>query len=209
MAAKKQQKTPKVMKQKVKSKKVVKKSFFEVSAPLTATKIHLYAPSMESLEGKTVKLDLTKSLRGKNLELKLRIKKDGDNLIGVAESAKLISSYVRRVVRKGTDYSEDSFEAPCRDLQVRIKPLMVTRRRVSRAVLKALREATKKHLVPHLKTRDAEEIFSEIVSNKIQKQLALKLKKIYPLALCEIRMFEIIGPLKKEDKEDSKEEKEE
>ena len=40
------------------------------------------------------------------------------------------------------------------------------------------------------------------MANKIQKQLALKLKKIYPLALCEIRVFEVVGDLdKKEEKE--------
>ncbi|MFH1290268.1 MAG: hypothetical protein ABIH92_02555 [Nanoarchaeota archaeon] len=206
MATKKQQKPQKQMKQKPKAKKTTKKSFFEVDAPLTSTKIHLYAPSKEDLNGKTVKLDLTKSLRGKSLELRLRVRLEKEKLQGKPENVKLTSSYVRRVVRKGTDYSEDSFEAECRDSLVKIKPLMVTRRRVSKAILKALRKTAKKHLTTHLKTRNAEEIFSEIISNKLQKNLAVKLKKIYPLALCEIRMFEIIGPLKEKPKEDPKEE---
>lgn len=199
--AKEQNPQQKQMKQKVKSKKVIKKSFFEVSAPLTSTQISLYAATPGELEGRTVKIDLTKNLRGKNLELKIRIKKQEDSLIGIPESLHLSSGYVRRVVRKGTDYSEDSFEAPCRDLQVRIKPLMVTRRRVSKKILATLRDTAKKQLISHLKTRNAEEIFSEIISNKIQKMLALKLKKIYPLALCEIRMFETIGPAKEAPKE--------
>ena len=196
-------KPQKQMKQKVKNKKAVKKSFFEVSAPLTSTKIQLYAPSPQDLNGRTVKIDLTKSLRGKNLELKIRVKNEGEKLIGIPESMKLASTYVRRVVRKGTDYSEDSIATACRDMEVKIKPLMVTRRRVSKKVLSALRESARKQLISHLKTRDAEEIFSEIIANKLQKQLAVKLKKIYPLALCEIRMFEILGPATK-----TKEEKE-
>jgi len=204
MAAKKQAKPKKVMKQKAKSKKAIKKSFYEVDAPITSTKIQLYAPSQESLENKTVKIDLTKILRGKSLELKLRIKKVGEKLIGVPESVQLMVSYIRRVMRKGTDYCEDSFEAETRDFKVRIKPLLVTRRRVSRAVLKAIRETAKKHLTSHLKTRDAEEIFSDIISNKLQKQLSLKIKKVYPLALCEIRIFETLKPLdKKSKKEDA------
>jgi ribosomal protein S3AE len=196
MAKEEQQEQKKEMKQKAKTKKVVKKMFFEVFAPLISTKIQLYASSPQELENRTVKIDFTKSLRGKNLELKIRVKNENDKLIGIPESAKLVSSYVRKIVRKGTDYSEDSFEANCRDLRVRIKPLIVTRRRVSRTILAALRESAKKQLIPHLRTRNAEEIFSEIISNKLQKQLAIKLKKIYPLALCEIRMFEIIGPVK-------------
>lgn len=188
------------MKQKVKTKKVVKKTFFEVSAPLVSTKIYLYAATPEELDNRTVKIDFTKSLRGKNLELLMRVKNRDGSLEGIPESVKLASSYVRKVVRKGTDYSEDSFETPCRDFQTRIKPLMVTRRRVSKTILAALRESAKKQLETHLKTRNAEEIFSEIISNKIQKQLAIKLKKIYPLALCEIRMFETLGPAKEQPK---------
>jgi ribosomal protein S3AE len=174
-----------------KTKKVTKKSFFEVSAPMTATKIQLYAASQEELAGKTVKLDLTKSLRGKNLELKLRIKLEDGNLVCEPESAQLTSSYLKKVIRKGTDYAEDSFEAECRDCIVRIKPLVATRRRVSRTVLKLLRQNAKEFIEAYLKTRTGKEILSEIITNKLQKQLALKLKKIYPLALCEIRMFSI------------------
>ena len=59
---------------KTKSKKVLKKSFFEVEAPVTGTKIHLYGTSVEALDGRVVKIDLTKSLRGKSLELKIKIK---------------------------------------------------------------------------------------------------------------------------------------
>ena len=200
MAKEKTQSPKKEMKQKVKTKKVVKKTFFEVSAPLVSTKIYLYAATPEELDNRTVKIDFTKSLRGKNLELLMRVKNRDGSLEGIPESVKLASSYVRKVVRKGTDYSEDSFETPCRDFQTRIKPLMVTRRRVSKTILAALRESAKKQLETHLKTRNAEEIFSEIISNKIQKQLAIKLKKIYPLALCEIRMFETLGPAKEQPK---------
>jgi len=187
----KKQKQPKQMKQKVKSKKVVKKSFYDVSAPITSTKIQLYAPNQESLINKTIKLDLTKSLRGKGLELILRIKLEKDKLVGIPESAKLENSYIRRVMRKGVDYVEDSFKTECRDSIVTIKPFLITRRRVSRAVLKALRELTKKNLEAYVKTRTSKELFEEIISNKLQKQLSLKLKKIYPLALCEIRSFKV------------------
>lgn len=189
----KKQKKQKVMKQKVKSKKKgAKKRFFEVLAPLTSTKIQLYSASEEELVGKTIKLDLTKILRGKSLEIKFRIENDNGKLTGVPESAELAISYIRRVMRKGTDYSEDSFEAETRNAIVRIKPLLITRRRVSRGVLRALREEAKKFLLAYVKTRNTEELFSEIMTNKLQKQMALKLKKIYPLALSEIRVFKIV-----------------
>ena len=94
-----------------KSKKNVKKRFFEVKVPMTAAKIELYAASAEELNNKIIIMDLTKNLRGKNLELKLRVKAEGENLTAEPISARLVSSYMRKVVRKGTDYVEDSFEA--------------------------------------------------------------------------------------------------
>jgi ribosomal protein S3AE len=192
----------KEMKTKTKAKKNLKKGFYEVKAPMTSTSISLYSTSPEALEGRTVKLDLTKNLRGKSLELKLRIKLVDGELIAEPEAVELVGSYIRKVVRTGTDYCEDSFKTDCRDSKVQIKPFLITRKRVSRGILNALRKNTKEFLEAYLKTRTAQEIFSEIISNKLQKQLSLRLKKVYPLALCEIRVFEILEQ-KEEVKENS------
>lgn len=172
--------------------KGAKKKFFEVKVPLTASKIHVIGYSPEELEGSVVKLDLTRSLRGKSLELKARVKNENGTLVGVPISLEIIPSYIRRIFRKGVDYVEDSFEATTKDTTLRIKPFMLTRKRVSRAIRNEIRETARKHLEAHLKIRTSEEILSEITSNKIQKELSLKLKKIYPLALCEIRSVAIV-----------------
>lgn len=185
-------------------KKGTRKTFYNVKAPFTSTKIALYASSPEELNNKIIKLDLTKNLRGKSLELKLRIKNKKNELIGQPESLELAGSYVRRAVRKGTDYVEDSFEAECRDSIIRIKPLLLTRMRVPRTILKELRNETKKQIENYIKTRTSQELFNEIMINKLQKQLAAKLKKIYPLAFCEIRFFKVV----KEKEEVAKNEKE-
>ena len=196
--------------QTTKAKKGIEKDFFEVKAPLTATKILLYGGSVEDFNGKVVKLDLTRSLRGKSLELKFRVKTEGDKLEGIPIQTLLVGSYIRRMMRRGVDYVEDSFETECRDYIVRVKPFFITRRKVSRSIRNNLRLSSKKFLIGHLKTRNAEEIFGEIISNKLQRQLALKLKKIYPLALCEIRIFETIKEIeKKKEEKRNKEEKEE
>jgi ribosomal protein S3AE len=195
-------KQKKVMKDKpkAKSKKVGKKSFYEVSANLVSSKIKVYGSTLEEFEGKTVKLDLTKSLRGRSFEIIFKLNVEKGELIGEPICLRMISSYVRKMVRKGTDYVEDSFIIGCRDKMVRIKPFLITRNKVSRAVRGELRRLAKDWLSKRIKTRNAEEIFEEIMSNKIQKELSLKLKKIYPLALCEIRVLEIVG-----DKDDEKE----
>lgn len=174
------------------TKNISKKAFFEVKAPLTATKITLYATSPAELEGKVVKLDLTRILRGKSLELKLRVLRRENELVGQPVSLELIGSYIRRMFRKGVDYVEESFATECKDARVVIKPFLLTRNKVSRAVRKELRKRTREHLEALCKTRTSEEILTELTTNKIQRELSFKLKKIYPLALCEIRMFKIV-----------------
>jgi len=177
----------------VKKGKIQKKGFFEVDSDITAAKIHLYASSAEELDGKIVKIDLTRSLRGKSIELRLKVRMKEKELIGEPIGLELAGSYIRRAFRKGADYVEDSFICDCKDVKVLVKPFMLTRNKVSRAVRRRIRVVAKDYLMGYLKTRVAKEIFTEIMTNKIQKELSLKLKKIYPLAMCEIRVFEILG----------------
>ncbi|MBS3091364.1 hypothetical protein J4217_02865 [Candidatus Pacearchaeota archaeon] len=176
----------------VKAKKNVKKQFFDVKSGLTNAKMQLYGTTIEELNGKIIKLDLTRNLRGKSLELKLRVKVENNALVGEPISLSLTGSYIRRMIRTGTDYIEDSFETESRDGKARIKPFMITRNKVSRAIRNSIRVEAKKFLDGYAKARTTKEIFGDIMSNKVQKELSLKLKKVYPLALCEIRVFEII-----------------
>ncbi len=169
-----------------------KKTFFEVKAPLVSSKILLYANSVESLDGSIVKLDLTRTLRGKNLEMKLRVKAAGQELFAEPISLELLGSYIRKMMRTGTDYVEDSFNGETKDSKVIMKVFMITRNKVSRSVRKELRNTAREYLQNYLKTRTSKEIFTEIMTNKAQKDLSLKLKKIYPLALCEIRFFKVL-----------------
>jgi ribosomal protein S3AE len=96
------------------------------------------------------------------------------------------------MIRKGSDYIEDSFIVECKDAKATIKPYMITRNKISRAVRAEIRNEVKKYIESYAKARTIKEIMSDIISNKIQKELSLKSKKIYPLALCEIRVFEIL-----------------
>jgi ribosomal protein S3AE len=175
-----------------KTKKLVKRAFFEVRAPLISTKIQLYGASKEELVGRVVSLDLTRVLRGKSLILSLKVVKQEDNLEGDPTKIELAGSYIRRMIRKGSDYIEDSFIIECKDAKAVIKPYMITRNKISRAVRSEIRNEVKKHIEAYAKARTIKEVMSDIISNKIQKELSLKSKKIYPLALCEIRILEIL-----------------
>jgi len=61
---------------------VIKKKFFEINLGLVNQEIGLYAKSEKELVGKTVKIDLTRKLRGKSLEItfKIDMEKEKQNL---------------------------------------------------------------------------------------------------------------------------------
>jgi len=168
-----------------------KKIFFEVKIPLAEKETHLQAFEAKELEGRIVNYDLTRILRGKGTMLQLKIKVEGDKIIAVPRQMKLMPYFLKRMVRKGTNYVEDSFSTKCLDGQLRIKPFLVTRRKVSRKVRRALRDKAREEITEFVKDKKSEKIFEEIVQNTLQKPLSLKLKKIYPLSLCEIRVLKV------------------
>lgn len=168
-----------------------RKKFFDVDIPLINKQTQLYAFDIKELENRDIKYDLTRILRGKNILLRLKVIVKGDNATSIPIELETMSSFLRRVVRKGTDYIEDSFSAESKDSILKIKPLLVTRTKVSKQIRKSLREKTKEELIKYVKSKNSEEIFEEILKNKFQKELGSKLKKIYPLSFCDIRILKV------------------
>lgn len=183
-----------------------KKKFFDVEMPLINKQTQIFAFELSELEGKYIKYDLTRILRGKSILMQFKVQVKDNKAIALPRGALLMPYFLRRMIRKGTDYVEDSFITDCKDASLKIKPFLITRRKVSKRVRRGLREKAKQEIIKYLRDKPAQRIFEEILKNKMQKELSILLKKIYPLALCEIRSIEIEKDL--EVKERSKEEKE-
>ncbi|MAG02459.1 hypothetical protein CMI42_03915 [Candidatus Pacearchaeota archaeon] len=188
MAAKKQQKVI-----------TRRKKFIKVDIPTINSQVELIGESPKQVENKTIKLDLTRQLKGKSVEGTFRIKIEEDKPIAQPFKIRLMPYFIRRMIRKRISYVEDSFEAPTQNSLIKIKPFIITRKRVSRAVRKTIRNKAKNWIEDYLAERTDEEIFNEILSNKFQRPLSLTLKKTYPLSLCEIRILQIVRPLKPEE----------
>jgi ribosomal protein S3AE len=168
-----------------------KKKFFDVEIPIIGKDTQMQAYELGELEGRFIKYDLTRMLKGKSIMLTLKVNVQGESAVASPKKIMLLPYFLRRMVRKGTNYVEDSFSAECKDAKIIIKPFLVTRRKVSRAVRNALRKKAKEELVNYIKDKTAEELFDETLKNQIQRPLSQKLKKIYPLSLCEIRILEV------------------
>ena len=168
-----------------------KKRMFNIELPLIKRTTQLVGYETKDLNNRDILYDLTRILKGKGAIIRFKLKVEGDQGITTANKFVLMPYHLKRIVRKGTDYVEESFTAKCKDSEIRIKPLLVTRRKVSREVKKALREKTKEEIMLWLEKRTSQELFEDILKNKIQKELSLKLKKVYPLSVCEIKALEV------------------
>ena len=166
-----------------------RKKYIEVEIPIIDSKIRVLGTPKE-LDKKTIKLDLTRKLRGKGLCITFQIFNIKEKLIAIPKKLEIMKSHIQRSMRKRVDYVEDSFITKCADIRAIIKPFLITRKRVSRAVRKNLRNTAKEFLTEYLKERDYYTLCEEIISGTLQKALLPKLKKVYPLSFCELRVFE-------------------
>ncbi len=166
-----------------------RRKYIEVKIPLLGSTMRVLG-TPEQLHQKTIKLDLTRKLRGKGVVITFNIFNEEGSLIAVPKKIEIVKAYVRKVVRKRADYVEDSFVARCADVRAVVKPLLVTRKKVSRVVRKNLRNKAREFLLEYLKGKDYNEICQELMDGTLQKKLLPKLKKVYPLSFCDLRIFE-------------------
>lgn len=172
-----------------------RKKYINLQVPILNETLRILG-TPETLHNKTIKLDLTRKLRGRSLTVRFRIINKEGNLVGIPDKMELVKSYIRRITRKRTNYVEDSFHANCADIKVNVKPLLITRKRVSRAVRKNLRNTCREFIIDYIKQKDYNEICKELLNTTFQKTLLPKLKKIYPLSFCDLRIFETKEPEK-------------
>ena len=170
---------------------VVKKKAFGVDIPIMNQEVQVLAVNQDSVVGRIIKMDLTRVLKGKNLDATILIKKENDKLVGEIIAINILPSFIRKMIRNNISYVEDSFFAKTKDGEIVIKPFMITRKRVHASVRRALRNRTKEIVLEFAKTRDNTEVFYAILSGSLQRELLVMLKKIYPLAFCEIRQAKL------------------
>ncbi|MBI4116473.1 hypothetical protein HY449_01890 [Candidatus Pacearchaeota archaeon] len=168
-----------------------KKRFFDIEIPIIKKETQLQAYEQEELNGRIINYDLTRFLKGKSALFQLTIKSDGKEITAIPRQIKILPYFLRRMVRKGTDYVEDSFSAECKNATLTLKPFLVTRKKVSRKIRNALRLKAREELSNYIKEKKSDEIFEEAIRNELQRNLSVKLKKIYPLSLCEIRIIKV------------------
>ncbi len=148
----------------------------------------------QQLVGRKVKVSLMNLLndpKKQNIQITFKIIGVRDNnAVTEITSYSLVSGFIKRLVRKGRNKIEDSFITETKDkIKVKIKPIMVTRSKTQRSRLTAIRKMAKEFIIEKAKTQSLSDIIQDIISTRTQRELKGKLKKIYPIAVCEFRVI--------------------
>ena len=120
--------------------KIIKKKFFEIDLPIINEKFEARANSIDELNNKTIKMDLTRQLRGKSVEVVFLINAKDGKSTATPKKLTLLPYFIKHMLHAGIDYVEDSFPAEAQDSKLIIKPFLITRKKVSRAIRNNLRK---------------------------------------------------------------------
>lgn len=149
----------------------------------------------ENLVGRKVRVNLSNLAR----EMKRQNKVITFRITEVKEANALTEFYkyeiapmqIKRLVRKERDKVDDSFIVETKDgTKVKIKPLLLTREHTQNSVKTALRQEVRKLLEKEAKSRIYPEFVLNLLSGSLQRAIKSGLKKVYPLALAEIRVMQ-------------------
>jgi len=164
-----------------------KLKFMKVEIPLLEQDVEILANTPKEVENKTIKIDLTRQLKGKSVEAIFKLSAQGDKIIANAVRLNIFGFYIRRMMCKNIDYIEDSFQADAKNALMTVKPFIITRKKIHRSLKKTIRDKARAEIQEYIKDKESDRIFEDILIGKFQRQLSLKLKKIYPLTFCDIR----------------------
>lgn len=183
-------------KKQISTKKVKKKKWFPVLAPnIFSNKVLgeslLTEPSQ--LKGRFMTMNLmniTGNPKQQSISLQFRIidVKEGR---GITTTVKyeLLTSAVKRMIRRGRNKIDDSFIIKGKEGKLRVKSLAITKGNVSKAVQTSIRLESRKLLKELLIKKSFESTVDDLIKSSIQKDVRAVLNKISPVKSFDVRVF--------------------
>lgn len=159
------------------------------------------AQEISSLVGRTAEINLATIMndirkQSTNITFKI-ISTDGANAHTEAIKFEMSPSYVKRQVRSERERIDDSFLCKTSDgKNVRIKPFLITRAKIKGSQATLLRKLARMTLKEAISKMSYDQLLSELVMGKIQKNLSIVLRKVVSLKTCDIRMMELVEEVK-------------
>ena len=181
-----------------------KKIWYEIVAPqeifneIIIGETPAYKP--EQVVGRTVDINLaflTGNFRQQNMKIIFQIYKvSGLKAYTHIKEVALYDAYVRRIVRKGTSRVDDSFTLKTKDdIEVQVKPLVVTRYRAHYRQKSAIRKKYKEYLMEKIPQLTYSELVEKVINKELQSEVTPMLNKIFPVYHVEIRRLVRLTPI--------------
>ena len=150
----------------------------------------------KDMVGKGVSVNLmvlTNNSRNQNVKVNFKISKVTDNK-GMADliGYELVTSSIKRMVRRNVERIDDSFVAMTLDgIGLRIKPIMIARQITAASLTTSLRKASQQAVLEQARSMKYEMFMGDVIYHKLQETLKKQLSKIYPVKIYEIKAIEI------------------
>lgn len=179
--------------------KIKKKRWFQIAASQHFNNRvfgETIAEDPANLAGRTVTvsmMNLTGEMKRQNINITFEITNvNEDKARTEIRKYKLTPASIKRYVRKGKNRLDLSFTCDTADGKtVTIKPFFLTVRTTGGAHLTLLRKEAAKLIKEAIKNTKYHDLFTNIITNRFQREIRMKLNKIYPLKSCEIRVLEL------------------
>ncbi len=168
---------------------IKKKKWFPILSPALLGEKQIGETYLEEIEfaiGRKVAANLmqvTGDIKSQNSSMKFEVTEAKENrLLTKVVEYSYLSSSIKRLIRRRMTRIDDSIVAKTKDEKlVRIKPLLLTRSKVTRSVEKAVRASLRDEVITFVNSTPYEELFASIIKNRVQNDLKAKISKIYPV----------------------------
>ena len=183
----------------VKKSKVVKKKWYKIVAPKVFNNTlvgETYVSSVEQVVGKIMKVNLMELTRDHKKQ-KQNIKLEVTEVISDVGQTKpvyyeIMPSAVKRMIRRGKSKIDTSIICTSKTNEaIRIKPIIITNYNATKNVQTDLRKAAESTITDYIADSNFDRVFSDVINFRLQRILREKLKKIFPVKICDIRMLKL------------------
>lgn len=128
-----------------------------------------------------------------NIQINFKIVKKQDNgLVTEVLGYSISPNSMRKMMRRRRSKIVDSFVVKTKDGQtVRIKPFVITRNKTTGSVRSALRRQLRVTIAKRVSELAFSDVIKELVARRFQRGINDRLRKVYPVQICEIKQFSI------------------
>ncbi|MDP3918552.1 MAG: hypothetical protein Q8Q35_01430 [Nanoarchaeota archaeon] len=176
---------------------VVKKRWYNLVSPQVFNSVvfgETPAADPKMLIGRTIKTSLSQFLKGARrstvgLQFKITEVK-GSDCHTEFELMEIMPPNVKRLVKRAKKRIDDSFVVVTKDeTKVRLKPILLVKDSVQRGILSDLRKTTQEFYTKFAKELTFNELLNKVLMGDASKDLKSELKKVYPVAIVDMRML--------------------